>query len=199
MTSFANSDKASSDMSFDISAIILGDLQVSTKGAKSVPLSFLGGKGIYLHASALTPLFEPSAFNDPAATRVNLCLSTNDTVETTLSQIDAQLIALLVPVSQKMFGTPLSEAQVRERMQPSIRRSDKGYTSWRMKMNVSGRSGVQIYDIDKRQTSPPDTWVGSDVSVRVLVRSIWLMNKEWGVLYEVQAIQIEPCSLVCPF
>jgi hypothetical protein len=185
--------------SFDTSAICLGDVQVSTKGAKSAPLSFIGGKSIFLHASDLTPLFEPSAFNDASATRVNLCLSTNDTVESTLNQIDAHVIALLVPASQKMFGSLLSEAQVRERMQPSLRLSDKGFTSWRMKMNASGRNGVQIFDIDKRQTSPPDTWVGANLSVRVLVRNVWFMSKEWGIIYEAQAIQVEPRSVECPF
>ena len=133
--------------SFDISAIILGDLQVSTKGAKSVPLSYIGGKSAFLQASSLTPLFEPSAFNDPSATRVNLCLSTNDIVEAPLTELDAHLVTLLTAASQKLFGMPLTGAQVRERMQPSIRVSDKGYTSWRMKMNVSGRCGVQIFNI----------------------------------------------------
>ena len=185
--------------SFDISAITLGDLQTSTKGAKSVPLSYLGGKSAFLQASQLTPLFEPSAFNDPLASRVNLCLSTNETVEATLTELDAHLVTLLTAASHKLFGFPLTEAQVRERMQPSVRISDKGYTSWRVKMNVSGRCGVQIYDVEKKQTSPPERWVGSNVSVRVLVRSVWLMNKEWGILYEAQAIQVEPCSVECPF
>ena len=183
--------------SFDIPAITLGDLQTSTKGAKSVPL-YIGGKSAFLQASQLTPLFEPSAFNDPLATRVNLCLSTNETVEATLSQLDTHLVTLLTAASHKLFGFPLTETQVRERMQPSVRTSDKGYKSLRVKMNV-GRNGAQIFDIDKRQTSPPERWVGSKVSVRIFVRSVWLMNKEWGILYEAQAIQVEPPSVECPF
>ena len=187
--------------SLDISAIKLGALQVSTKGAKQVPLSFANDKSVFLQAGPLTAQFEPSAFNDPQATRVNLCLSVNDEVEATLSQIDAHIVKLLVLESPKLFGLPLTEAQIRERLQPSIRISDKGFRSWRMKMNLSGRNCVQLYDVDRQNLAiPPQSWVGCAVDVRVLVKSVWIMSKEIGVLYEVQAVRIEPPSSAdCPF
>ena len=147
--------------SLDISAIKLGALQISTKGAKSIPVSLANDKSVFLQAGPLTPQFEPSALNDAIATRVNLCLSLNDEVEATLSQIDAHIVKLLVLDSPKLFGMPLNDSQVRERMQPSIRISEKGFRSWRMKMNLSGRNCVQLYDVDRQNLAiPPQSWVG---------------------------------------
>ena len=70
-----------------------------------------------------------------------------------------------------------------------------------MKMNLSGRNCVQLYDVDRQNLAiPPQSWVGCAVDVRVLVKSVWIMSKEIGVLYEVQAVQIEPpSSAECPF
>ena len=113
----------------DISAIKLGQLQISSKGAKQVPLLLDDDKSIFMQLGPLPTLFEPSAFGDANATRVNLVLSTNTDVEERLQELDAHIVKLLLPETQKLFGTALSEAQLIDRMQPSIRVSDKGYKS----------------------------------------------------------------------
>ncbi len=84
-------------------------------------------------------------------------------------------------------------------MQPSLRVSDKGYKSCRMKMNITGRNRVQIYDMNKMPCEAPESWIGTNVTVRLVVKSVWLMNKEWGILYEAQAVQIDVQAVECPF
>ena len=84
-------------------------------------------------------------------------------------------------------------------MQPSVRVSDKGYKSCRMKLNITGRNRVQLFGMDKLPCEAPENWVGCNVTARVLVKSVWLMNKEWGILYEVPAVQVETCAVECPF
>jgi hypothetical protein len=183
----------------DVNAIKLGALQTSSKGAKQVPLFLNNDTSIFTQLGPLSVQYEPSAFGDPAASRVNLVLSTNELVEKTLSELDARVISLLAADSAKYFGTALSESQILERMQPSIRVSEKGYKSCRMKMNITGRNRVQLFGMDKTPCEPPETWVGSNVTVRMLVKSVWLMNKEWGVLFEAQAVQVETSAVECPF
>jgi hypothetical protein len=183
----------------DISAIKLGQLQISSKGAKQVPLLLDDDKSIFMQLGPLSTLFEPSAFGDANATRVNLVLSTNTDVEERLQELDAHIVKLLLPETQKLFGAALSEAQLLDRMQPSIRTSDKGYKSCKMKMNLSGRNAVQIFGMDKSRRDAPESWVGSNVIARVQVKSVWLMNKEWGVLYEAPAVQVECPVADCPF
>ncbi len=185
--------------SLDTSAIKLGALQVSAKGAKQVPIFYTNDKSVFVQLGPLSTLFEPSAFGDATATRVNLCLSTDTDAEERLRELDAHIVRLLVPETQKLFGTALSEAQLIDRMQPSIRVSGKVYKSCKMKMNLSGRNAVQIFGMDKSRRDPPESWVGSNVIARVQVKSIWLMNKEWGILYEAPAVQVECLVADCPF
>ena len=74
----------------DLKNLKLGDLLVSAKGAKTIPLTTLDGKPrIWLPAECLTPIFEPSAFNDPEASRVNLSLTPSDSIEKHLKAVDS--------------------------------------------------------------------------------------------------------------
>ena len=185
--------------SLDITALKLGALQVSAKGAKQVPIFYTNERSVFLTLGPLSALFEPSAFGDPEASRVNLVLSTSEVVQDTLSQIDKRVIELLAADATKFFGTALTEAQILERMQPSVRVNDKGYKSCRMKMNISGRNRVQLYDMNKLPCEAPESWIGANVTVKLAVKSVWLMNKEWGILYEAQAVQIDVQAAECPF
>jgi hypothetical protein len=184
---------------FAATQIKLGQLQINPKGAKQVPISLDNDKSLFLRHGPLAPLFEPSAFNDPLATRVNLSLSVNDALEYELKSIDDQIVKLLAVDSLRFFGSEQTEAQIKDRMLPSIRISEKGFKSWRLKMNVSGRNRVQVFDMDKNAIDPPDFWVGCGINARVLVKSVWMMAKECGILYEVQAVQAQACSVECPF
>jgi hypothetical protein len=187
-------------MSTDNSAkICLGQLQVNAKGAKQVPIFLENGNSLFLQFGPLAPCFEPSAFNDPSATRVNICLSVNELLEQELQTLDAKVVESLAADSLKLFGQEQTAAQLLDRMHSSLRVSEKGFKSWRLKMNLSGRNRVQIFDMEKNAISPPENWVGCGVTVRVLVKSVWMMAKEWGVLYEAQAVQVQTCSVECPF
>ena len=84
-------DKTAS-MSSTMSAMIdtaslapLGDVVTTGKGAKQIPLSTLSGEAvIWTPKDALTVIFDPSAYNQPDATRVNLCLSVTPAVVSSL-------------------------------------------------------------------------------------------------------------------
>jgi hypothetical protein len=185
---------------FAASKIKLGQLQINPKGAKQVPISLENDKSLFLRHGPLAPLFEPSAFNDPVATRVNLSLSVNDALERELKALDDQVVKLLAADSLRFFGAEQTAAQIQDRMLPSIRVSEKGFKSWRLKMNVSGRNRVQVFDMDKNAIDPPENnWVGCGINARVLVKSVWMMAKECGILYETQAVQVQACSAECPF
>jgi hypothetical protein len=184
---------------FAVSKVKLGQLQINPKGAKQVPISLENDKSLFLQHGPLAPLFEPSAFNDPVATRVNLSLSVNDALEQELKALDDQVVKLLATDSLRLFGAEQTVAQIKDRMLPSMRVSDKGFKSWRMKMNNSGRNRVQVFDMDKNAIDPPENWVGCGINARVLVKSVWMMAKECGILYEAQAIQTQAVSVECPF
>ena len=76
---------SSASATIDLGSLALADLVTTGKGAKQIPLSTIGGEAvIWRPKDALTVLFEPSAYNQPDATRVNLCLSVTPAVVNSL-------------------------------------------------------------------------------------------------------------------
>ncbi len=178
----------------------LGDLTVSSKGAKAIPVSTKTGQPlIWMHAESLSPCYQPSAYNDPDASRVNLCLQMTPSLAEQLKSFDTALIAAIAADSKKYFGQALSVDEVKNRMQPSVKISDKGYDHWRVKMNLSGRGKVQCFGMDKNVRALPENWLVVTARPRVQLKSIWIMSKEIGVTYEVVACQIDESVQECPF
>ena len=116
-----------------------------------------------------------------------------------MNQLDAHLCKALAKDSQKYFGQILTEAQVKERMQASVRTSDKGHKSWRLKMNISGRAKCLCYGEERQLRDPPEVWMDVSLRPRVVVKALWMMNKECGIIYELQAAQICETVKECPF
>ena len=168
----------------DLKNLKLGDLIISAKGVKTIPLTTLDSKPVIWQPSeCLTPCFEPSAFNDPEASRVNLSLTPSDSIEKHLKAVDVLLASSLAVESQKYFGQVLTIQQVTERMQPSIRVSDKGHHSLRLKMNISGRAKVQCYDEEKTARDLPTAWLDVSLRPRILVKgSLDDGQRDWSAV-----------------
>ena len=66
----------------DTSALRIGELFVNAKGAKSIPISLPTGKPVIWQPGPHRVLFEPSAYNDPTAIRVNIAFQPNPRVRT---------------------------------------------------------------------------------------------------------------------
>ena len=92
------------------------------KGAKQIPPSTLSGEAIkWTPKDTLTVLFEPSAYNQPDATRVNLCLSVTPAVASCLRDFDEWCVNTLAAESARLLGSTLSVEEVRDRFQPTLR------------------------------------------------------------------------------
>ena len=149
----------------------LGDLIITSKGSKQIAVTNKSGQPlIFMPNEALTVCYQPSAFNDPDATRVNLCLGMTDSLAEQLKSLDASLITAIAADSKKYFGQALSAEEVKNRMQPSVKVSDKGFDHWRCKLNLSGRSKVMCYGMDKNARALPENWLAVSVRPRVQVK-----------------------------
>ena len=156
----------------------LGELITSGKGAKSIQLTTIDGKPVIWQPSeCLMPVFEPSVFNDVEATRVNLSLTPSDSIEKHLKALDSFLASQLATDSAKYFGQILTTQQVIERMQPSIRVSEKNHHSLRLKMNISGRAKVQVFDEERTARDLPTAWLDVSLRPRILVKGFWMIKR----------------------
>ena len=188
----------------DLATMSVGAPQVSTKGATYIPLFGTDESAVFWQPDvSCHPCFQPSAYNDASSSRVNISLSTPGMMEATLTAFDTWAIATLAQNSLSFFGETLTETQVRESYQPSVRTSEKGLTSWKMKMNTMGRNRVKCFDERRLSREAPLNWVDVTLRPRVLFKGFWVMgknsNREIGLLCELDACQISEQAKLCPF
>ena len=192
---------SSASATIDFASLALGDIVSTSKGAKQIPLTSTGGEAIvWKPKDALTVLFEPSAYNQPDATRVNLCLSVTPTVAASLTELDEWCVNTLAAESSRLLGSQLSVEEVRKRFQPTLRTHEaSGQQSLRLKMNTSGRSAVRIWNPMGTQISAPESWSQCSAKCRIRLKGCWLMAKEIGVIAECIDVQLDMAEAECPF
>ena len=190
----------SSSANIDFSSLALGDVATTGKGAKQIPLSIGGDSVVWKPRDALNVLFEPSAYNQPDATRVNLCLSVTPAVAASLAELDEFCINTLAAESSRLLGSQLSVQDVRNRFQPTLRTHEaSGSQSLRLKMNFSGRAAVRIWTPVGKQTAAPPSWSNSSAKCRIRLKGFWLMAREIGLVAECTDVQLDTAQAECPF
>ena len=192
---------SSASANIDVASLVLGDVVTTGKGAKQIPLSTIGGEPVvWKPKDSLTVLFEPSAYNQPDATRVNLCLSVTPALVASLQEFDEWVVTTLAAQSSKLLGSQLSVEEVRHRYQTTLRTHEaSGSQSLRLKLNLSGRAAVRVWNPMGAQTSAPPCWAQCSAKVRIRLKGLWLMAKEIGVVAECTDVQLDPPMAECPF
>ena len=190
-----------SSATIDIGSLALGEVVTTGKGAKQIPLNTISGDPvIWRPKDALTVLFEPSAYNQPDATRVNLCLSVTPAVVSCLQDFDSWCVTTLAAQSSKLLGSQLSVEEVRHRFQPTLRTHEaSGSQSLRLKMNTAGRAAVRIWSPLGVQVAAPQSWTQCSAQCRIRLKGFWLMAKEIGVVAECTDVQLDHAAAECPF
>ena len=186
----------------DTTALSLGDVVVTGKGAKQIPLISKHGEFVTWNPQYfLTVLFEPSAYNQPDATRLNLCLSVTPAVARSLSAFDEWLTTTLAAESSRLFGTTLTVQEVRGKFLPTLRTHEAtGSQSLRVKVNMTGRSRLRIWDMSRNPISAPPSWTQCSAKLKIKLKAIWLMGKnEMGVVAEATDVMLDDAEAECPF
>ena len=192
---------SSTSETIDLGSIALGDVVTTGKGAKQIPLTTIGGEAVtWLPKDALTVLFEPSAYNQPDATRVSLCLSVTPGVASSLADLDERCVTTLAAQSPKLLNSRLPVEEVRNRFQPTLRtHGATGSQSLCLKMNLSGRTAVHIWSPMGTQISAPPSWSQCSAKCRIRLKGFWLMAREIGLVAECTDVQLDTAQVECPF
>ena len=185
----------------DTSRLACQDIFTTSKGAKTIPLAYKDGKAvIWQPRQPLAVLWEPSAFNDETATRLNISFAPTPEVTKELQAFDAWCVDTLVLESARLLGKTLDRDEVRRRYQPALRVSEKtGATSLRCKMNTAGRNVVKCWDTFRAPRSLPESWTTCAVTPRVALKGLWVMGKELGPVLELQHAMLDEATAECPF
>ena len=193
----------SSSAMIDTSNLAFSTILTNAKGAKQLPALYKDGEPVIWQPNEYVEIpFEPSAFNDEAANRVTLCVTPSESMIEAVNALDAWCIDTLVKNAITLIGVQLTPEQIRDRYVSCLKTSDKGYTTFRMKMNRSGRYALQCYTPDKEKRDHPEDWRGTKIQPRIVFKGLWLMgNRDFGCLMECThaLVQEGGCNDECPF
>jgi hypothetical protein len=186
----------------DTSRLRCQDVFVSSRGAKQIPVTHQDGSAVHWQprGQPLACLWQPSAYNDDAATRVNISFAPSAEMVQQLKQFDDWATATLAGESARLLGGPLDHDEIKRRYQPALRVHEKtGSVSFKCKMNTSGRSAVKCWDTFCKLRPIPEDWTACAVTPRVALKGFWVMGKELGPLFELQHVQLDEAQQACPF
>ena len=185
--------------SLETSRLSIGEIFLTAKGPKQAPIS-QGDQPLVFRPGRLGVVWQPKAYNDPDASRVVICFTSNAEVEAYLSELDAWVIKAVAANPRKFFGQDLTFEQVRERYMPAVKTSQKGYTHLKAKMNSSGRLAVRCWNAETQaKVNLPEDWTAVDVQPSLQVKGIWIMNKDFGLVLEMTDAIISENAPVYPF
>lgn len=184
-----------------LSSLQVGETFTTGKGAKQIPLTVGGDAVLWQPKQWLSIPWEPSAFNNPEATRVNLVFHGTPAILDSLRALDEWSISTLSEKSEALFGQVISKEEMERRFQPTVKTHEaSGMQSWRVKMNTTGRGATRLWDsFHNSMPSPPESWTTCSAKARVRVKGFWLMAKEVGVILEAVDVMLDAQGAECPF
>ena len=182
-----------------VECLSLGDVTSSGK-AKTAPFSVNGGPAEFTFPS-LKVAFEPSAYQDEEATRVNIVFKVNLVHEEELGEIDKWILDKVAEDPVKFFGKAKTLESLVDTYTPCIKKTEKWGSQFKAKLNLPGSyQGARVWDLEKLPRAPPDAWAGCLVTPRVRFRHLYFMANQWGPVIDVTDLKVlsEPAT-ECPF
>ncbi len=183
----------------NIASLKLGLLTVSSKGSKQIQISKDDGPLVWQPCEYLEVPFEPSNFSDKESSRVNICFVPTEEIKSCLELFESWCIKTLTKEAKELLGQELTESQIKERFQSSLKTSEKGWTSFRCKMNIEGRNAVQCWTTDKAQRSLPESWRVCKIIPKLHSKGLCVMGRDLGVVIDVTHAMVQELEMQCPF
>jgi hypothetical protein len=123
----------------DYAALSIADTVTSGKG-KSANISY-GGDPVYWTPGGLQVAFEPGSFNGEPATRVNMQFRAS-AVEAALDKLDGWIVDYVAANAARILGKDMAKAEVQNRYQSCLKRSEKYEPTFKVKVNLEGQNQV---------------------------------------------------------
>ena len=183
----------------NVTKLSLGPILTTTKGSKQIQISNDGSPLVWTPSEYLEIPFEPSNFSDKESSRQSICFAPTPEIENFQNIFQSWCIKTLAKKSKELLGSEQTEAQIKEKFQSSLKTSEKGWTSFRAKMNVAGKNQVQCWTPEKVIRSLPSCWKDCKILPQFHLKSVYIMNKEFGVICDVKHCLVEEIEPQCPF
>ena len=187
-------------MAFHLDQLAIGECVISGKGAKSAPITSDGCPAV-VTMEPMRVCFEPSAYGDAEASRVNIVWRPSDEAVEQLGELDEWVLQTVSKNALRFFGKAKSVDQLRETYSPIVKTSDKYPPNFKAKLNLQSPAMVKIWDAAKQPRAAPEQWKDCLTVPRLRLRGLYFMGAaQFGCVLECSDIQIvEEESPECPF
>ena len=176
----------------------LADQLVTAKGAKTCLLTADKKPVVFQPKSRVTCPFGIKSWEEDT-TRKNLEIRCTEELETFFGSLDEWAIAYIAQNSARLLKKELSEQSVRENYKSTLNKRADYPALLRTKVNTLGTKEVRFWDERGRPAEPPDDWKAVECSVKLSIRSLWIMGSTFGWTIECTDVQLHPPVYTCPF
>ena len=147
--------------------------------------------------------FDASGYNDPDASRVSLCLEANEDLVEWCKGLDVEMLKLCRRHARKLFGKEIYlESELRPYYYSSLKENEKyGTQLFKCKLNKIGKGAVRVWNKGGLSREMPETWQGLTVQARVVLKSLWIQSRNFGLTFEISDAMVtaEADPVTCPF
>ena len=172
-------------------------------GGKTAAVSDENISPICFTTSILKAPFDASSYNDPDASRVGLCLEADKQLSEWFQNLDAEMLKLCRQHSLKLFGKQVyMESDLKPYYYSALKENEKyGTQLFKMKMNRTGKGAVRVWNKGGLTREMPESWQGLQIQARVVLKSIWIQSRNFGLTFEISDAMIcsEAEPTTCPF
>jgi len=138
-----------------------------------------------VNLDAVRVAFEPSAYNDPDATRLNIVFQPGPETQDMLAALGEWACQQAVKNSVQWFGKVRSAESIHEAYIPCSKKTDRYPASFRAKMNSAPPAAVRVWNAQKQACDLPSPLQGWFTEARIHLRSVWFTpGGQFGLVME---------------
>ncbi len=186
---------------FDVARLTLGDV-VSGK-AKTCPAIYDYGEVPVVTLEPMHVRFEPSAYQNPSAERLDIVWSPPAELVKSFGLLDQWIVDTLAEDPVRWFGKERTKEQIAEAYTPIIKWHEKRPPLLKAKINMTTQTGqCRIWDQSNKLRPPPENWAGCLTKPRLKFKGLYFMgSSSFGAVLECMDVQImaEAEDDACPF
>ena len=167
------------------------DVQTNAKGGKFMSIED-SRQGALVCKADVEVLWEPGNFQDDGAKRVGVCFASNTDLELWTEEVEQSVIDNMIIFQKPFPGAARTELE--SQLQRAVKVSAKG-KHVKCKMDLErclfwGPAGNRV--------PRPTEFARRRGRALVEARHVWLMGRQWGVLFEVRRLMLEPLEAPLP-
>ena len=169
------------------------DVQTNAKGGKFMSIED-SHEGALVCKADVEVLWEPGNFQDDGAKRVGVCFASNTDLGAWTDGVEQAVVDDKI-IFQKPFP-----GVTRAELESQLQRAVQGERQGQAREVQDGLGALPLLGLRRQPRAAPRGVRAPQGRALVEARHVWLMARQWGVLFEVRHLMLEPLEApCCPF